>query len=158
MNSPLRDCGECTACCTVLAVSELNKPARWSCDHASCHGCRVYDARPASCRDFNCLWLRGVMDSDLALRPDRLGVMFDWFYSLATDRDRCIAFELWSGAFDEPRAAELLQRIATEREVDLSYRDGTWRTIGRDVTVPQVAPGGDSRGIGENCTTGDGRA
>lgn len=134
-----RDCGGCTACCTVLAVHELNKPARWACDHAGCDGCRAYDARPAGCRDFNCLWLRGELPADVDIRPDRLGVIFDRFHSLTTGRDRYVAFEVCNGAFDEPRAAELLQTIATECEVELSYRDGRWRTIGTSPTVPQSA-------------------
>ncbi|HEY3965042.1 MAG TPA: hypothetical protein VGM05_10870 [Planctomycetaceae bacterium] len=152
-----RECGECAACCTVLAVHELQKPARWACDHVGCHGCGVYETRPESCREFNCLWLRGALNPDPALRPDKLGVMFDRFYSLAVDRDRCVAFELWNGACDNPRAADLLRRIATEREVDVSYRDGTWRTIGTAAISPQDVPGGDSRETRGNCTTGGGR-
>lgn len=155
--APLRECGECTACCTVLAVAELNKPARWTCDHVGCQGCRVYDVRPASCREFNCLWLRGGLPSHPSLRPDKLGVMFDTFFSLAAQHERCVAFELWNGAFDEPQAATMLNRITIEREVDLSYRNGTWRTIGTAVTVPQVASAGDSRETGEICTTGGDR-
>ena len=155
--TPFLECGECTACCTLLAVAELNKPARWTCDHAGCQGCRVYDDRPMSCRAFNCLWLRGGLPSDPGLRPDKLGLMFDAFYSLATERERCVAFELWNGACDEPRAAELLNRMAREREIDLSFRDGTWRTIGTVVTVPQVASPSDSRQTGEICTTGGNR-
>ena len=61
---------------------------------------------------------------------------------------------MWKGAFDEPRAGGILKSIATEREVDLSYRDGTWRTIDVTVTVPQVVPAGESRETGEICTTG----
>jgi hypothetical protein len=123
----------------------------------SCRGCRIYDARPASCREFNCLWLRGALASDPALRPDRLGVMFDWFHSQSAGRERCVAFELWNGAFDGPQAAELLRNIAREREIDLSFRDGTWRTIGTPGTGPRFVSGGDSRETRENCTTGDAR-
>ena len=41
-----------------------------------------------------------------------------------------MAFELWNGAFEELPASALLREIAASREIDLSYRDGTWRTIG----------------------------
>ena len=125
-----RECGTCTACCTVLAVAELQKPMRWACDHVLCAGCGIYEERPQTCRDFNCAWLRGAISDDEALRPDRLGLLFDFFYSTATDRSRFVAFELWNGAFDEAPAAALLRQIAADREVELSYRDGTWRTIG----------------------------
>jgi|GEM_PF-871960 len=131
-----RRCGSCTACCTVLAIIELHKPARWACDHVNCQGCGIYEDRPSSCREFNCAWLRneipGDTSRDESLRPDRLGVMFDSFYSTATNKDRFVAFELWHGACDEPRAAALLGEVSASREVDLSYRDGTWRTIGKN--------------------------
>lgn len=125
-----RECGECSACCTVLAVNELLKPMRWACDHVACGGCRVYEARPKSCRDFNCLWLRGAIPGDESRRPDNLGVMFDCFHSKSTNELRFVAFELWNGAFDEPAAANLLAEIGAGREVQLAFRDGTWQTIG----------------------------
>src|SRR5690348_6121196 len=100
-----RECGGCTACCTVLAVRELDKPMRWACDHVHCAGCRIYDTRPPSCREFHCRWLRGSVGADDALRPDRCGVMFDGFFSVTRNRLRFVAFELWDGAFDGPAVA-----------------------------------------------------
>lgn len=129
------ECGDCGACCTLLPIVELNKPARWACDHLTRRGCGHYDRRPDSCRAFNCLWLRGALGIDGELRPDRLGVMFDWFRILGTGRERCQAFELWNGAFDDPRVALVLEKLASMYEVDLSYRDGRWRTIGTIATT-----------------------
>ena len=55
---PRRRCGSCTLCCKLLAVQEIQKPA-WTlctkCDEGQ--GCRIYDARPAQCRLFNCHFL-----------------------------------------------------------------------------------------------------
>ena len=132
-----RECGSCTACCTVLAIAELQKPARWACSYVACGHCGIYEQRPQSCRDFNCAWLRGAIAGDESLRPDKLGLLFDFFYSTAANRERFIAFELWKGAFDEPPAAAVLYEIAACREVELSYRDGTWRTIG---TISKTDP------------------
>ena len=126
-----RTCGDCTACCTVLAVDELRKPMRWACDHVACGGCRVYDARPQSCRHFNCQWLLGEISGDDSARPDRLGVLFDFYQIAATNESRLVALEVWDGAFDEPAAAALISELASGREVQLSYRDGSWRTVGR---------------------------
>jgi hypothetical protein len=126
-----RSCGDCTACCTVLAVHELCKPMRWACDHVSCAGCRVYDRRPQSCRDFNCQWLLGMISGDDSTRPDRLGVLFDCYQSTATHKSRLVAFEVWEGAFDDPAGAALINELACDREVQLSYRDGSWGTIER---------------------------
>ena len=70
-----RSCGDCTLCCRLLGVPELEKPAGTWC--ASCEvgcGCGRYDDRPASCRNFECFWLMedGFPDE---LRPDRSGVV-----------------------------------------------------------------------------------
>jgi hypothetical protein len=53
-----RACGDCTLCCKVMAIEELDKPAGKWCRHCKpgC-GCQIHDGRPGECRDFNCLWL-----------------------------------------------------------------------------------------------------
>lgn len=53
-----RNCGACTLCCKVLGIAALKKPAgRW-CSHCQPgRGCAAYEARPAECRTFHCLWL-----------------------------------------------------------------------------------------------------
>jgi len=70
-------CGPCTLCCKLLAVPAIDKPKDQWCSHAKPKaGCGVYETRPESCREFNCLWLQGLGGGALALRPDRLhGVM-----------------------------------------------------------------------------------
>ncbi len=70
-----RACGECTMCCKLMGVPELKKPAaRWcaSCDKGV--GCRVYDERPPSCRNFECFWLMDEAFPD-DFRPDRIGAL-----------------------------------------------------------------------------------
>lgn len=53
-----RACGDCTLCCKVMAIEELDKAAGKWCRHCKPgHGCQIYDSRPSECRDFNCLWL-----------------------------------------------------------------------------------------------------
>ena len=136
----LRSCGECTACCTVLAVDELRKPMRWACDHIHCAGCRIYDTRPQSCREFNCLWLLGEIPGDERARPDRLGVIFDGYQRAGSNESRFVALEIWDGAFAEPAAAALIDQLAAGQEVQLSYRDGRWRTMGARSTTMQDAP------------------
>ncbi|MEJ1159300.1 hypothetical protein [Prosthecomicrobium sp. N25] len=76
-----RECGTCTLCCKVLGIRELEKPrGSWCPSCAKGRGCTVYEARPTSCRDFECFWLKApeaahVMMPD-ALRPDRCKVVF----------------------------------------------------------------------------------
>ena len=67
-------CDGCTACCKIMQVRELGKPANAWCAHCKIGaGCGIYDERPASCRTFECVWLqtqRGRKPLALELRPD----------------------------------------------------------------------------------------
>lgn len=67
----MRSCGPCTLCCTLMGVDELDKPAAQKCAHDCGKGCRIYDDRPTSCREFSCLWLLGSFPS--YARPDKVG-------------------------------------------------------------------------------------
>ncbi len=125
-----RACGDCTACCTVMAVIELRKPSRRACDHVGRDGCRIHDARPESCRAFNCAWLRGVVAGGEETRPDALGVMFDSFIERSTGATRVLAFELWPDALDAEPARAIVAALAATQEVHVSRRDGAWSVVG----------------------------
>ena len=53
-----RACGNCTLCCKVMAIEQLDKPAgRW-CPHCDPgRGCLVHANRPDECQSFSCMWL-----------------------------------------------------------------------------------------------------
>jgi hypothetical protein len=125
---PGRECGDCTACCTVLALVELRKPMRCACEHVGRAGCRIYADRPKDCCDFNCLWLRGALPAEVELRPDHLGVLFDGYRPAGSNDVRLAALEVWAGAFDTPAARGLIDAIAAEHRLELNFRDGTWAT------------------------------
>ena len=72
-----RACGECTACCTIKSVPELGKPMQAACAHLCQSQCAIYASRPASCRDYACLWRQGFVEGDERRRPDRIGVILD---------------------------------------------------------------------------------
>lgn len=62
---PLRQCGTCTACCTLLEVTEVGKPMNEWCTYCGDgSGCTIYDRRPQMCRSFNCAWLLGHLDDE----------------------------------------------------------------------------------------------
>jgi hypothetical protein len=74
-------CGSCTLCCKVLGVEEIAKPpARW-CPYCRVgQGCGVYEARPPSCRAYQCVWLQWRSEGEDVpdnLRPDRCHVVID---------------------------------------------------------------------------------
>jgi len=66
------DCGDCTVCCTSTKVPELKKPERTKCKYCE-KGCSIYDQRPQSCAEFECLYLKGGID----IRPDKCGVIIE---------------------------------------------------------------------------------
>lgn len=121
--APERDCDGCTVCCTVMAVAERNKPGGTRCDAVADAGCGIHPDRPAACRAFHCLWLRGGL-ADAAHRPDQLGVMFDGFIDRADGETRLVAIELWPGALGAPAVAPLLDALAARHPLHLHYRDG----------------------------------
>lgn len=68
------ECGECTVCCTLSVVKELNKKAWEQCFHCVNNGCEIYGNHPKVCKDFECAYLQG--GNNIELRPDKCGVMF----------------------------------------------------------------------------------
>jgi len=74
------DCGECTMCCRMFDIPELQKPANKWCVHCDIgKSCKIYNDRPSVCADFSCVWLegrkKGVPFGD-ELRPDRCKIVF----------------------------------------------------------------------------------
>lgn len=72
---PGKGCGACSLCCKVLEIEDFSKPAgAWCTFCLPGGGCTTYDSRPATCRDYACLWKsdRGLTP---LLRPDRVGTL-----------------------------------------------------------------------------------
>lgn len=71
------DCAGCTACCESLPINDikLTKPEGVLCMHCD-KGCSIYDDRPESCRNFDCLY-NLAEDMHISLRPDNLNVIFE---------------------------------------------------------------------------------
>ena len=71
-----RSCGQCTVCCTLLAIEtpELRKLPGVACQHCTAQGCGIYETRYPICRTYYCGWF-GLPDLDESWRPDRSGVL-----------------------------------------------------------------------------------
>lgn len=96
-------CGECKACCTVLAVAEYDKPNFTPCKHECDSGCSIYAERPTSCRVWSCAWKSGRL-GDERRRPDKLGVIFD-------HRPTGVwVWEVWEGAAQNPQVKYLIEK------------------------------------------------
>lgn len=118
------DCGSCTACCRVYAIPTLSKHAGKWCDHCAVgKGCKVYEARPKECADFQCLWLEMKIREDITpddLRPDRCKVVFS-----RTPTEGLIS------ATTMPNCPDAFHKGAAWRLIELLVRNGM-----RVVAVP----------------------
>lgn len=83
----MRTCSDCTMCCKILGVKELNKEPNENCVHCNAgKGCQIYETRPQTCREFNCLWLQNELMPE-EMRPDRTHVVL----SVPTDGESLVA-------------------------------------------------------------------
>src|SRR5260370_14543633 len=59
-----RRCGDCSLCCKLAKVDELEKPSGVWCRHCAPGrgGCTIYETRPSVCRNWACSW---IVDSSL---------------------------------------------------------------------------------------------
>jgi hypothetical protein len=61
-----RECGDCSLCCKLMNVPELDKPCNVWCRHVvKGKGCGIHATRPEVCRGFYCRWMQ-----DPALGPE----------------------------------------------------------------------------------------
>ena len=67
-------CGECTLCCTLFPIKEINKPINTECVYCD-KGCMIWDTKPEECTKFNCAYLQS--SAGINLRPDRCGIIFE---------------------------------------------------------------------------------
>lgn len=105
----IRTCGPCTACCSVMRVAALGKPAGVPCRNLVAQKCGVYAHRPEACRGFTCLWLadnRGRLDP--SHRPDLVGLVLTEADHGAPASVRVAAREVFPGAAATPPAADLI--------------------------------------------------
>lgn len=53
-----RSCDSCHLCCKVFPIREVGKVGFAHCDNLEPGvGCRIYETRPQTCREFFCLWM-----------------------------------------------------------------------------------------------------
>lgn len=125
-----RQCGACDACCTLLEVSELEKPANtpcpWLSDKEGMAGCGHYNERPTGCRSWDCSWRMGLGHKDE--RPDKIGLMFDQTRG-ASKFPALVVRETRPGAYEEPEAQAMLKRLVDEGNMMILMKEGGARRV-----------------------------
>lgn len=128
-----RSCGECDACCVVY---EIDEPGVVKGQHERCTyskpdagGCSRYLSRPKTCRDFECLWLRGLGADEH--RPDRCGFVVREIENGALPQGGLVAFtEIWDGALaDGAPGGDAARESGFHLPTLVIRRDGTKRAI-----------------------------
>ena len=110
MDNTLRKCGDCKECCTVIGVTEIEKPKDTPCPNLCRKGCSIYESRPESCRTFQCSWTQGL--GSHKHRPDRAGVVV-WIEDETNVGRAIILSESRKNALDRPEGRELVHLAQT---------------------------------------------
>jgi hypothetical protein len=137
----LQVCGDCTECCTVLAISELDKPIWTNCrhqmkskEHAGKRGwmdgvgCAIYHTKPTECSTYWCFFSGGMFGSDIKYRPDKLGLIIDFrgVEEDAAERLPIQFLQVWESrpnALKTPRAKEVIDSLGKKFPIVLrGYR------------------------------------
>ncbi len=142
-------CGECNFCCKLPDIAELAKPAnQWcvNCDIGK--GCRIYETRPAPCRDFECVWLESQREKrplPLELRPDRCKMMLS-FVDGRRDVVGCCDPAV-PDAWKNPAMLKLLQVMAGQ-QIRVMFDTGRgYFAVDRDRIRPAELGEPDSHGV-----------
>lgn len=125
------DCGDCTMCCKLMGVKELDKPKNVMCTNCKKGvGCTIYDTRPESCSGFRCVWLQTQamekVDRRMGLdtRPDKCKVVLHTSpdgHSLIAKVDPAHPF-----AWREGRIAGMIGVISTTLKVLVEVGGKYW--------------------------------
>lgn len=109
-----RSCGECQACCEVVAIKGDNltpeKKNYERCTHQCDTGCAIYQSRPVECRTYRCVWRDGSLTREED-RPDKLGVLVDTRWLEENGKAVFVFWETRPGALKTPRVQEIIQWI-----------------------------------------------
>jgi hypothetical protein len=135
------DCGECTACCDVVAIEELGKPHYARCPHLTTK-CEIYEERPASCRNYRCAWHMGFLGDRPDWRPDKLGLIFN-FNSEGAVGLKFEVLETVAGALaaNRDRLKHILARLKSHKTLKNVMYAKTWVYLfpyGADIPAPHA--------------------
>jgi hypothetical protein len=145
----LKPCGECKACCTVLAVGELKKRNYTHCQHECENGCGIYGEHPDSCKGYMCWWKVGLLQGDERRRPDKLGIIVDYRPAL----DVVLVWEVWPGASEESQARYQIMKLmqkhknklfhlnTVSEEVYHDMADAYWERVEKRFTALPIVEG-----------------
>lgn len=130
-----RQCGDCTLCCKLVPVRELDKGAGQRClyqRHGA--GCTIYAHRPMSCQLWSCLWYADAPRTADLRRPDRSHYVIDIFpdFVEVTGGEETIRLDVvvvwvdpkYPDAHRDPALRAMLERQRSAALIRYSATDG----------------------------------
>lgn len=142
-----RSCGSCTVCCKVPGIDDkdLQKPVGlWCqyCDNKSARPCTIYETRPDTCKNFECLWLTDdakALNDDM--RPDRSRMMLTTVVGDigVMPPGAIMAWEVIPGAFDSPRNKKVIDRISNKVPMLLMFLGGGRKIVGPPEAMQEIS-------------------
>ena len=145
-NPKPQKCGECQACCEVIAVhletplhTPEDKPNYARCPHQCPSGCSIYHQRPKECRSYYCLYLIGALPGGGEMRPDKFGVLID-FRRDDGGNDVLVLWETRPGALQEPQVVRWVREVKTKTQFVLRKNDYNFNHDDPNYTAESVTP------------------
>lgn len=133
-------CADCTGCCIVFEVKDVNKAFGEPCKHLGKTlfgtGCVIYESRPDACKHYVCLWLDSQRRIDVpslpeVLRPNVSKVVLGWPWG--EDRETLFVYpypehdDAWR---KEPVAGYLRMILARKGKIVVVVKDKRWAIKG----------------------------
>ncbi len=122
----VRPCGGCSACCYAPRIKPLDLDHFTHCQHETPIGCAIYSTRPQVCRDFQCLWSRGMVVPGIPkelLRPDQLGMFIGTNFHDDTWGSMLACLEAFDDGLTRPLANMVIGLLSREQLVLLMTRE-----------------------------------
>ncbi len=97
-----RKCGDCNLCCK-LPYTNFKKDYEWCSNCEIGVGCKIYKTRPQVCKDFSCLWQKGMIDEEL--KPNKVG-----FY-IVPEREESLRDKIFTIYADTHKIDNVLKKL-----------------------------------------------
>ncbi len=137
-----RQCGTCQACCSIVPVGALKKPAATRCEHQRFKsGCAIYARRPFECALWSCAWLAAWPEAAALRRPDRAGYVVDVLPdSVMLNGRELLVAQVWTTPDDKRELPNDAGVQAFALEVAVRRRWGTLIRHGNERGTLLIAP------------------
>lgn len=125
-------CQDCTGCCKVFSVPEVQKAFGEPCKHlgATAHGpgCRIYEERPDACRHYVCLFLDGERRGDPyrldpRMLPERSKVVIGWPWGVERETVHIYPYPGYPDAWKQDPVKDFIKRTLARGGKVVVYQD-----------------------------------